>query len=74
MAEYRLSTLNRRNPQSNRSPNDGPQGRFVNRPCAPRFFLLPSELRLTLSSLANTSRVVVQFDVVAASLPRQVAA
>jgi hypothetical protein len=35
MAEYRLSTLNRRNQQSNRSPSDEPQGRFVNRPCAP---------------------------------------
>ena len=56
MAEYRLSTLNRRNPQSNRSLNDGPQGRFVNRPCAPRFFVLPSEVRLTLSGLANTFR------------------
>jgi hypothetical protein len=56
MAEYRLSTLNRPNQQSNRSPNDGLQGRFVNRPCAPRFFVLPSEVRLTLSNLANTSR------------------
>jgi hypothetical protein len=60
MAGYRLSTLNRRHQQSNRSLNDGPQGPFVNRPCAPGFFVLLSEVRLALSSLANTSRAALE--------------